>query len=80
MILRSIQLAFIGCLSLLPTGAAGSASSAFLQAWRYKCSISQAASVCTGRYSEQGRLSEVWKDPPVSGSKADADAYRKAAK
>ena len=28
---------------------------------------------------EQARLSEVWKDPPVSGSKAETDAYRKAA-
>ena len=53
--LRSIQLAYTGCLSLLPTGATGSASSAFLQAWRYRCSISQAASVCTGRYSRAGQ-------------------------
>ena len=29
---------------------------------------------------EQARLSEVWQDPPVSGSKAETDAYRKAAK
>ena len=29
---------------------------------------------------EQARLSEVWKDPPVSGSKAETDAYRKAVK
>ena len=55
MFLRSIQLAFTGCLSLLPTGATGSASSAFLQAWRYRCSISHAASVCTGRYSRAGQ-------------------------
>ena len=28
----------------------------------------------------RSRLSEVWQDPPVSGSKAETDAYRKAAK
>ena len=53
--LRSIQLAFTGCLSLLPTGATGSASSAFLQAWRYRCSISQVASIRTGSYSRAGQ-------------------------
>ena len=53
--LRNIQLACTGCLSLLPTGATGRASSAFLQAWRYRCSMSEAASVCTGRYSRAGQ-------------------------
>ena len=55
MFLRSMQLAFTGCLSLLPTGATGSASSAFLHSWRYRCSISQVVSVCTGRYSRAGQ-------------------------